>query len=154
MSETRPMKMIRLTLAALVAVLVSACATQPRGPAAPAAEIPVEERAVQRWQHLIDGNPDLAWNMLTPGARSAKPREKYAEEMRDRPVRWTKVTFRDKECDQPDACNVRVNVEYRVMVPVVRVGEMTVPSTLVERWLRLDGQWYHLPDEYDAGGLR
>lgn len=148
------MNKIRLTLAAVVAVLITACATQPRQAAAPAAEIPLEERAVQRWQYLIDGKPELAWDMLTPGVRSAKSREKYAEEMADRAVRWTKVTYRDKECEQPDSCKVLVDVEYRVVLPVTRVGEMTVPSTLEERWLRLDGQWYHLPDEYNEGGLR
>ncbi len=149
------MTKLRLFLAAIVATLVCACATQPRESALPAAEIPLAERAVQRWQYLIDGKPELAWEMLTPGVRSAKPREKYAEEMANRAVRWTKVSFRDQECEQPDSCLVRVDVEYRVVLPVNRVGEMTVPgSALVERWLRLDGQWYHLPDEFNAGGLR
>lgn len=114
----------------------------------------VEERAVQRWQHLIDGRADLAWNYLTPGVRSAKPQAKYAEEMSDRPVKWTKVAFRDKECESDDVCTVRIDLEYRVMMPVVRVGEMTVPAMLNERWLRIGGQWFHLPADFDEGGLR
>jgi hypothetical protein len=148
------MNKTRLSLASMIVALATACATQPREAAAPNAEIPVEERAVQRWQYLIDGKPDLAWDLLTPGVRSARSREKYAEEMSERAVRWTKVSYRDKECDTADSCTVRVDVEYRVVLPVVRVGEVTMPSMLTERWLRLDGQWYHLPDEYDAGGLR
>jgi hypothetical protein len=148
------MNKIRLCLAAVVAVLVTACATQPREAAAPAAEIPLEERAVQRWQFLIDRKPELAWDLLTPGVRSAKSREKYAEEMADRAVRWSSVAYRDKECDQPDSCTIRIDVDYRVVLPVTRVGEVTMASTVLERWLRLDGQWYHLPDEYNQGGLR
>jgi hypothetical protein len=144
----------RVYLAAIAAILATACATQPREAAAPVAEVPLEERAVQRWQFLIDRKPELAWDFLTPGVRSARSREKYAEEMGNRAVSWSKVTYRDKECDQPDSCTVRLEVEYRVVLPVTRVGEVNLASPLLERWLRLDGQWYHLPDEYGAGGLR
>ena len=36
-------------------------------------------RAQQRWQHIIDGHADLAYDYMTPGARSTKTREAWAK---------------------------------------------------------------------------
>ena len=134
-----------LALAACVLAL-AACATGgTKGPSA--TDVDVEDRALQRWEHLIAGKGELAWDYLTPGARSTKSRENYGREMRDRPVKWKSVEFEDKNCDAPDRCTIRLVMEYTVKLPLSVGGEIQAPAFVEEQWLRLDGVWYHLPSE-------
>lgn len=140
------MKKFRLLSAAAVAMLLAACASG--GPAkAPAASQSALDRAVARWQALIDGRADDAWQMLTPGVRSTKTRETYEQEWRVKPVKYTTVAPVDEICDA-DACTVTLEVEYDVRIPLAGAGVAHSGAILEERWVRLDGTWYHLPDDY------
>lgn len=140
------MRSIRFLPAAALAVLLAACASG--GPAkAPAAPQAALDRAVARWQALIDGRPGEAWEMLTPGVRSTKAKEVYEQEWRQKPVLYLSVAPVDEICDA-DACTVTVEVEYDVRIPLAGAGTTRVGAVLEERWVRLDGGWYHLPDDF------
>jgi len=112
-----------------------------------------EERARQRWQHIIDGHAELAYDYMTPGARSAKSREAWTKEMSERPVRWTKAEYLDKFCESDDACQIRLQVEFKAPLQGAPGGLMSAPGTLTEHWIRVDGIWYFLPDTFVSGGL-
>jgi hypothetical protein len=145
------MKLLRI-LPFTVVVALASCASQPRPSSIE--DVAVSQRAVERWQHLIGGRADLAWDYLTPGVRSTKTRERYAEEMSDRPVKWKAVRFKSEDCTTETTCTVTLEVEYTVRMPVTGVGDVTVPADVNERWLRIDGQWFHLPADFEQGGLR
>lgn len=139
---------IRTLFAAFAAVVLAACAAG--GPAkkpAPAVAQTALERAVDRWQAIIDGRAGDAWEMLTPGVRSTKTKELYTQEWAVKPVHYRTVAPVDEICDA-DACTVTVELEYDVKVPLAGVGEQRLGAVLDERWIRLDGVWYHLPDDY------
>lgn len=140
---------VRYLALAACALALGACATGGTRDSADAkaAEVEVEDRAIQRWEHLIAGQGELAWDYLTPGARSTKSREAYGADMRDKPVKWKSVEFDDKNCDGPDKCTVRLLVEYSTKLPLSVGGEIQAPALVEEQWLRLDGVWYHLPSE-------
>jgi hypothetical protein len=141
------MNMTRFLPAAALAVLLTACASAgPAKPQASAAQTALE-RSVARWQAIIEGRPDAAWEMLTPGARSAKPREIYAQEWKQKPVHYTAVAPVDEICDQ-DACTVTVELAYDVRIPLAGVGTQQAEAVLDERWVRIDGVWYYLPAEF------
>jgi len=112
-----------------------------------------EERATQRWQHIIAGHAELAYDYMTPGARSSKTREAWTKEMSERPVRWTKAEYLDKFCESDDACQVRLQVEFKAPLQGAPSGMMSAPGTLTEHWIRIDGIWYFLPDSFVSGGL-
>lgn len=107
---------------------------------APAA---LERRAVERWQLLIDGKPDEAYDYLTPGYRSTISRQEYARNALLGAIRWRSVNWRDAECRSADACEVSLQVEYTVRMS----GAGDVPSVNLQKedWLLVKGKWYLLP---------
>lgn len=120
----------------------------PRNPAKSMAQpaVPVEQRATERWEALIAGNGEKAFTYLTPGTQEVLDLTEYAQGMRQRPVKWVNITYLDKECTA-DSCNVKLQLTYKVNVPVMSVGEVESVTILVERWLLSDGMWYHLPNQ-------
>ena len=147
---TPPTRSARLIGAAALALLLAACATTSGtttggGKAAQSKASP-EVRALERWKLLIAGKAGEAWDYLSPGARSTKTREAYAAEMSQRPIRWETVESYEKPvCEADDACTVKILVTYSVDVPLPNVGLVTSPSVLEEKWIALDGVWYHVP---------
>jgi len=105
----------------------------------------VEERAVQRWELLIDHKGGEAYEYLTPGYRATPPKDQYAAAMSSRPVRWKKVELMDKECPDEDTCNVRLIVDFELRIAAGIPGPVSSADVQKEKWLRIKGQWYHLP---------
>ena len=155
------MKHFRSIVAALSLALAAgplvALADEPAPEAAAPAKLDPkspEGRAVARWQHIIAGKPGKAYDFMSPGARSTKPRAVWAKEIAERPVRWTAVEFRDKACDSEEACLVRLKVEYSAPLQGAPGGMLSSPGFLTEHWIKVKKQWYFVPDDYVAGGLR
>ena len=105
--------------------------------------------------HLLRAAPnrDCSSCILSAGARSAKPREAYAKEMAERPVKWKTVELRDKQCASAESCVVRLILTYVRDLP--NTGRVESPAPIEERWIAVDGVWYYLPPEFAPGkGLR
>lgn len=113
----------------------------------------VEERATRRWQLLIDGKPDLAYDYLSPGYRQTRGRQEYSDLMRSRPVRWVGVAFQDQDCDG-EVCKVRLMISYSLDMPVQMVGRVESVDFVTENWLWIDDGWYYLPATDAQRGLR
>lgn len=134
-------------------------ATSTRGPAGSqkAAEVAsgstLEERATRRWQLLIDGKPDLAYEYFSPGYKQTRSREEYTELMHRRPVKWVSVHYQDQDCDG-EICKVRLMIGYTLDMPVQMVGRVESVDFVTENWLWMDGDWYHLPASDARQGLR
>lgn len=105
----------------------------------------LEERAVARWQLLIDRKPEQAYEYLTPGYRSTRPLADYRGAPRSPTVEWTGIRWHQAECEQPDSCQVKLLLDYQMSAP--SAGNIPGIQELSERWLRLDGTWYHLPED-------
>lgn len=104
----------------------------------------IDERSVERWNHLIAHEADKAYDYLSPGFRATKTREDYAAAMNNRPVQWKAVKFNSKSCDA-DSCNVQVDVTYAVNMPGAVGKSPDVTTTQSETWVLADGAWYFLP---------
>ena len=142
-------------LAALCLALAACASGGGARPAGTGKDDALQARAVERWNLLIAGKTAEAWEYLSAGVRSTKPKEQYASEMANRPVKWESVAFESKECAKPDACTVRLVVEYSVELPIANVGRVRSPAVIDERWIAVDGNWYHVPAEFvPAKGLR
>jgi hypothetical protein len=124
-----------------------------KAPAKSAKGVPPEDRAVERWQLLIDGKGEQAWDYLSPGARSTKPREVYGKEMAERPVHWISVQKEDKACESDSNCVIRSMVEYELRGARAGTDAMRVPKRIDEVWIKIDEVWYFVPDELVSGGL-
>lgn len=146
---------MRATLASALCLALAACASGGGTPTAAGGKDELQARAVERWNLLIAGKTAEAWDYLSAGVRSSKSREQYASEMANRPVKWEKVRYESKECAKPDACVVRLVLDYSVELPLAAVGRVSSPAAIEERWIALDGNWYHVPAEFvPAKGLR
>lgn len=127
-----------------LALLLAACAAgggRKDADADPMATL--QERATARWQLLIDRKPEQAYAYLTPGYRSTRPLADYRGAPRNPAVQWTGISWHQAECEQPDSCQVRLLLDYQMAAP--SAGNIPGIQELTERWLRLDGTWYHLP---------
>jgi hypothetical protein len=127
-----------LILAVVAAALLAACA----GTGGPVpAEVSVEERAQERWDHLIARDFQTAWQLHSPGFREATPADEFARDMVRRPVRWLAAEVRSADCEG-DLCNVRVAVTYQAVAAPAGQRRIRMTRTLEETWIRLDGQWW------------
>jgi hypothetical protein len=143
--ENPTMRPIQALLPALAAVLLAACGAA--GPRPDSAAQTALERATARWEALIAGRAGEAWDMYTPGVRSTKSREVYVQEAAVKPVKYRRVAPISEECDA-DACTVTVEVEYDMRIPLTGAGTHRSTAYLEERWIRLDGGWFYLPDDF------
>lgn len=151
MTNTRSMHVspyARAALAALLAIGLAACAgTGGSRSAASADPAVLEKLSIQRWQHLLAGEFGEAWEYFSPGYQATQPRERYVAEMKDRPVKWTKVEYVGQECAASDSCKVKVKVGFRVRMAVTGVGWVDADRVVTESWIFLDGKWVYLPPE-------
>lgn len=107
---------------------------------------PLERRATDRWKLLIAGDAAGAYAYLTPGYRTTKTSEQYAEWVRTRQIKWKAAFYSDHQCESPDACKADLIVSAESMLRGVSTPQLS-SGTISEDWLRIDGVWYHLPKE-------
>lgn len=155
------MKCINAFAAPVILLLLAGCAVggaeRPPGSAsgddrggvvrasAVAADATPEERAIEKWRLWISRDFTTAWQLLTPGARSAMAQPDYAAMMLLRPLRYIAVRYIDKSCATADSCLLKLEVHYQVSLPR-GAGEFNLPSEVSERWIRVDGAWFYAPE--------
>lgn len=152
---------LRTPTVLLALSLLSACATQTQpgertavaaGSAASAArsdiapEAAVVARSEARWAALIERRFIDAYAYLSPGYRELTRVDDYVGAMSSRPVKWESADVSGATCEV-DVCRVKVLMTYSLNMPQPGVGRVTSVSGIDEQWLRLDGEWFHLPDE-------
>jgi predicted small secreted protein len=130
----------RLIFAFALAALVTACAaTQPAGDS-------IKSRAQARWDALLASDYDTAYGFYSPGYRTSHSRTDFEIELRSRRVRWVGAEVLEASCEA-DVCSVETRVDYKIARPVPGVPEWKSSDQLTERWVRIDGQWWFLPDK-------
>lgn len=164
MTNSHPMRAL-----ALVAVLALAACTStapkeeaPKQPVAtPSMDVPppppfpaeVDARAQVRWELLIAKQAKRAYDLLSPGSRAHLTRDQYAEAFTHRPVTWLGVKVDGKKCDG-DSCTLTVEVRYKAEIPQSSAGPIESVAYLQERWIRVDGEWFLVPEKASGGELR
>jgi hypothetical protein len=146
---TRTSVALRRVAIVLALAVLAACATpgQRPGGASAAGMTPaeaVEQRALKRWELLIDKQFEQAYELLSPGYREVRSKEDYVKIMRGRPLQWTRVHFRKADCEA-DTCRVDLEVHAEFEMPVLRVGTVETLTVLTENWILDGGTWYLVP---------
>ena len=88
---------------------------------------------------------DEAYELMSPGYRQTMAKDLYLKTMKDRPVKWTGVSFLAATCE-PEVCSVRLTIDAEFKMPVMRVGTVEVQDIVTENWVLNDGEWYMVPD--------
>jgi hypothetical protein len=107
----------------------------------PPPEEAVRERALERWQALMQRDMEKAYGYLSPGYRAVTSLDLYRARFGSA-VRWTDANVKKVACTDK-ACDVTVNVHYQYMAPSVGMYEGEKP--LEEKWVQVDKQWWLLP---------
>lgn len=128
--------------AALVLTLITGCAGMGGSLASP--ETAVNARANQRWQFLIAGKFDDAYQMLAPGYRAVKSVDAYKNDL-STAVRWLSAEAVSVTCQSADACDAKIKLEAK---PVLLRGSSraNIVTHFDEKWILVDGQWWHFPN--------
>lgn len=121
---------------AVSALVLSGCASlQPRPP-----EQIVEARANQRWQHLIAGDVQDAYAMLTQSYRDSTPYERYRTHIAN--GSWVRAKVISISCAE-EVCTARISLEAKPPLGVRYGGNII--TGLDETWIHESGQWYFKP---------
>ncbi|WP_157462924.1 hypothetical protein [Curvibacter gracilis] len=121
-----------LTACAVSALLLAGCASmQTQTP-----EQIVEARANQRWQYLIEGDIQKAYDMLTDSYRRVTPYERYRGRMAN--GGWIKAKAISVACAD-EVCAVRISLEAKPPLGARYGGNIN--TGLDESWVLEEGQW-------------
>ena len=105
----------------------------------------LEQRVRARWQTLVDHQFGKTWDFCTPTYREVFPKALYVHNF-SYAVQWrlTSVEVVDYDADAAVA-SVAVGV---MSLPAKQTSEASkavgaVPVTIRERWILIDGEWWH-----------
>ena len=125
----------RLALATLglISLAVVGCASLQ-----PAPEETVRKLATQRWQALLAGKFDQAYEFATPAFRKLRTVDFYRTNRSAVPVKWVSAEVLRVDC-QSTRCTVLVKLVSQPRIPTF--SKHTLETGLEEVWLLEDGQW-------------
>lgn len=104
----------------------------------------LERRVTDRWKLLIAGDASRAYTYLTPGYRTTVTEQQYGDWLRSRQIKWISGKYVDRDCASAEMCEVSVLVAVQTKLPGVP-GVQETAAAVPEKWLLIDGVWYHLP---------
>lgn len=123
----------RSILAAGVGLVLVACAAIDRGQDEEASRI-VSERARQRWDHVMKGQLEQAYEFLSPASRSTLSVEAFRK--RSAAGRWWRSIKQEKVDCRGDTCQVTMLLEYDLF-------EIKGLKTAInETWINDAGTWW------------
>jgi hypothetical protein len=119
-----------------------------------AEEIPERDglraRAEARWQALIAGDFDKAYDFETPAYRKLYNVRQYRARY-SKGLRWNQAKIVEIDPRQPEVATVKVEIDYSF--PVSDQGMMDAKGLSTETWLWVDEQWwYHGPELAASAG--
>lgn len=120
----------------LLAIGLGACASLSGPPKT--AEEAVNERARARWEALVAQDWEKAYSFASPAYRSAIDLNGFKLRHSGGAVVWQGVGSVDSKCGG-EVCEVEVDVAFE---PVVQKGFKGLSTTVNEKWLLENGQWW------------
>ncbi|MGE0824450.1 MAG: hypothetical protein AB7P18_20330 [Candidatus Binatia bacterium] len=118
----------------ILGVVASSCETK---------TVNLEERVKAYWEARTKGQAELAFEFEAPGSID-KPT--YLKKILTAPVAFTSCTIQSIK-ENGNEAEVVLRAEY--LLPGL---SRPVSSSMMERWVRINGQWYHdLPVGSDGG---
>lgn len=136
-----PVALRLVALAALAAVFLAACATTGGGGGGD-----VVKRAEARWDAVLAGDFESAYQYYSPGYRSSHSPGDFELSMRLRKVQFRDARYAEHACDG-DRCNLKIEVKYHVASPVPGLDKWDSKTTIDETWIRTQDEWWYLPED-------
>jgi hypothetical protein len=113
----------------------------------PSDEDVVRERVAAYWDQRIKGNLDKTYEFEDPFYRKKVGLVSYIRSFGGA-VTWKAVTIRNIEMSDTSAV-VDLQITTDVRLPDIKARD--VESVATEKWVKVDGVWYHVPGRYKKG---
>lgn len=104
----------------------------------------IEYRAQERWDKILSGDLQGAYEFLSPGYRSSVSSLSYQRSLLIKAIRWTDANYKSSECDE-STCKVTLEVDFAISGALPGVKSYEGKKDIVESWVRIDGVWYYVP---------
>lgn len=131
----------RMVLLIVPALFLVACASTGSGSGGP-----VVKRATERWDAVLAHDWDTAYEYYSPGYRSSQSRGDFELSMRLRKVQFSGVEYQEQECAE-NVCSLNFKVFYTIASPVPGIETWKGNSSMDEKWIKTDGQWWYFPED-------
>jgi len=109
-------------------------------------ETAVEERAKARWETLLAGDLDGAYEFLSPGFRSSVSSQQYQRSLLLKRIKWDDAQVIESECEET-TCIVRISLDYTLYGALPGVSSFSGTQKIDESWLLVNGSWYFVPEK-------
>lgn len=108
----------------------------------------IDQKAVDRWQALINDDFAAAYAYLAPSFRDLETLRTYENRMAAAKlsVNWQDARYVSKQCDE-DVCQVNMETTYIYRFPKRSMGEAKLTTSVQENWIKSNGKWYYMPEE-------
>ena len=128
--------------------LLSGCAVDPAAisEASLSKEQAVARRAGERWALLVAGDLDRAYPFISPGTRQVYSLSAYKATVNPRLWKGAKVV--GVECSSEESCRARVLIRYQINMRIR--GAVEGEQEINEAWLRINSQWWFVPDRFEG----
>ena len=131
----RPIRRYTLLACLVAPLLLSGCASLKP----PSAEEAVRERAQARWNALLAGKFEEAYQFLSPASRNVVSLQRFRSSIGGAAT-WKSAEVHKVTCSQPDRCTVSIKVSYSAILRGRSLG--TIDTSVEETWLLDAGQWW------------
>lgn len=128
---------LSLMSALLGVLLLAGCATPPMQVSP---ENIVRQRAKARWDALIAGDTEKAYQFLHPAYRAVRDLKFYQASVSPRAAQWTGVDVIGVEC-KADVCSARIRIDFKVVQGMASRGAI-FDTHYDEQWIIENGSWW------------
>ena len=128
------------------ALLLGGCATGPAESDKVGDWKDLEGRAMARWEAIIAGDYEAAYDYLSPGYRSGVSRQSYSRRYGSTPVQRNSVEYQETICQSETRCEVRLVVGYVVQNMLPGMDRVESKALVREDWILVQGAWFHAPE--------
>jgi hypothetical protein len=119
---------------------------QPASPVVSEAdEALLKERVLARWQALIKGDFEVAYQFETPAYRAVYTPDQFRYQFGNQTL-WRMANVMNIHYDDPIVARVQVEVAYRYAEPEKGRGTQSMTHQVGETWLHKEGQWWRQQD--------
>lgn len=103
----------------------------------------LRERVMAYWNHKIKQEFDKSYEYEEPFYRKKVNLVKYIKGFRTDLLRWQAAEIREMDVKGDEAI-VKLGLKIDVKIP--RIKRLESDSLVTEKWVRVEGIWYHVPE--------
>jgi hypothetical protein len=108
-------------------------------------EVILRERVKTYWEYKINQEFDKSYEFEAPIYRKKVNLVNYIRGFNINLVRWNGAMI-DNIKVESDSAMIDMNLRVKVNLPGIKTNEYN--SLIKEKWVKVDGMWYHIPAEF------